>query len=98
MNSLILFNICLVSFQEAALNAWKEAHSIRSTGRMPSRMDLESFFSAVHHIKPLEYSNPHADISTRPRTKSSNPMEEQRGLDITTRPPSLSASEARQLK
>ena len=53
-------------------------------------MDLESFFSAVHHIKPLEdpKARPATDVSVRPRS-----MEEQRHLDITTRPPPMNAEE-----
>lgn len=43
---------------------------MRSRGKVPSRMDLASFFSAVHAVKPLpdgKLPDQHdLDVSTRP--------------------------------
>lgn len=43
---------------------------MRSNGRNPSRMDLASFFSNVHRVRPLpdsKHTDPHdLDVSTRP--------------------------------
>jgi hypothetical protein len=43
---------------------------MRSMGKVPSRVDLASFFSAVHHVKPLPETKGvdlhDLDVSTRP--------------------------------
>lgn len=71
--------------QVAACNAWKEARCMRSNGKVPSRVDLASFFSAVHHVKPLpdevKAVDLHdLDVSTRPDLFS------QSRDDVTIRP------------
>ena len=66
---------------------------MRSVGRIPSRLDLEGFFTAVHHVKPLKESDALPEPTSPERVSERMPLEDQRKLDITTRPPSLSQEE-----
>lgn len=72
--------------QVAACNAWSEARSMRSRGKEPSRLDLASFFSAVHTVRPLpdpKHADPHdLDVSTRPDLYGKRQTVD----DITVRP------------
>lgn len=72
--------------QVAACNAWNEARCMRSMGKVPSRVDLASFFSAVHHVKPLPETKGvdlhDLDVSTRPDLFGNRQTQD----DVTVRP------------
>ena len=65
---------------------------MRSKGKKPSRQDLASYFSAVHHVRPLPDGvspavDPHdLDISTRPDPLSGHQPSSADVADITVHP------------
>lgn len=65
---------------------------MRSMGKQPSRQDLASYFSAVHHVRPLPDGAAPAvdlhdlDVSTRPQPPSGLPQSSADVADITVHP------------
>jgi hypothetical protein len=69
--------VCLivhVPSQEAAVEAWKEACSMRKSGKEPSRVDLASYFSsALDNDAPAEQGEVKPEVRQKSKSKPTEP-------------------------